>query len=195
MENFISKDYWSNRYKNDQASWDIKMVSTPIKDYIDQLENKDLKILIPGCGLGYEGEYLYNHGFKNVYLLDFSPEPLKAFKERIPEFTDDQLLVDDFFKYYGKFDLIIEQTLFCAIDPKLRSNYAKHIAELLNPGGKLVGVLFNKEFPEGPPFGGSKEEYLTYFKPWFSKIYIEKCYNSIEPRKDSELFIMLTKDN
>lgn len=195
MDNFLSAEYWNDRYKNDQAAWDIEMVSTPIKEYIDQLEDKDLKILIPGCGFGYEGEYLFKKGFKNVFLLDFSSEPLIEFKKRVPEFPDEQLLVADFFKFSGKFDLIFEQTLFCAIDPNLRPNYAKHIAELLNPGAKLVGVLFDKEFPSGPPFGGSKEEYLAYFKPWFSEIYMEKCYNSIPPRKDSELFVKLIIDN
>jgi thiopurine S-methyltransferase len=193
MTDFLSPEYWSKRYKEQNTQWDLKSPSRPIKEYIDQLENKRLKILIPGCGFGYEGEYLFKKGFKNVYLLDSSPEPLEEFKKRVPEFPSDQLIVADFFTFSNQFDLIFEQTLFCAIDPKLRPDYAKHVAELIKPGGKLVGVLFDTDFLSGPPFGGSKEEYMEYFSPWFSKIYMEKCYNSTEPRKDSELFIKMLK--
>ena len=39
----LNKEYWENRYKSDTANWDIGHISTPIKEYIDQLENKDIK--------------------------------------------------------------------------------------------------------------------------------------------------------
>ena len=50
--------------------------STPIKEYIDQLSDKSMRILIPGCGYGHEAVYLIQKGFSNVHVLDFSPEPL-----------------------------------------------------------------------------------------------------------------------
>jgi len=62
--------YWSKRYEENQTGWDIGYPSTPIKTYVDQLENKDLKILIPGAGNAYEAEYLWQQGFKNVHVLD-----------------------------------------------------------------------------------------------------------------------------
>jgi SAM-dependent methyltransferase len=160
---------------------------------VDQLTNKDLRILIPGCGSGYEGEYLFKNGFKHVHLLDFSPQPLVAFKNRVPEFPEKQLHVGDFFEHHGSYDLVIEQTLFCAIDPKLRRAYAEKAASLLKKGGKLVGVMFNREFEGGPPFGGSAEEYLTYFRDHFSTVSMEPCYNSIAPRAGSEVFVKMTK--
>jgi len=37
--------------------------------------------------------------------------------------------------------------------------------ELLNPKGKLIGLLFQFPLTEvGPPFGGSKEEYNSLFE-------------------------------
>lgn len=193
MTDFLSAGYWSNRYTDKKTGWDIGMASTPIKEYIDQLENKDLKILIPGCGFGYEGEYLFKNGFSNVNLLDFSLEPLISFKDRNPDFPESQLHIGDFFEHQGNYDLILEQTLFCAIDPALRMKYAEHISELLKPGGKLVGLLFNREFEGGPPFGGNKEEYEIYFNPFFTSVKMDDCYNSIESRKGNELFIRMTK--
>ena len=189
--NKLSSEYWSNRYQKAQIGWDLGEISPPIKAYIDQLVDKNCTILIPGCGSGYEGTYLYRLGFLNTYLLDFAVEPLENFKIKNPDFLVSQLIQGDFFEHQGKYDLIIEQTLFCAIDPILRLKYAKKISELLKPGGKLVGVLFNRNFESGPPFGGNKEEYLEYFSKYFSNIYMENCYNSVLPRKGSELFIQI----
>lgn len=190
MEN-LSPEYWNNRYKHDTATWDLRSISPPIKAYIDQLEDKTISILIPGCGLGYEGEYLFKQGFFNVHLLDFAKEPLEAFQKRNPHFAKEHLHRNDFFKHEGQYDLILEQTLFCAIDPSLREAYVNKIVELLTTKGKLVGLFFNRTFEGGPPFGGSKEEYLSYFSSFFSTIYMEECYNSANPRLGSELFIQI----
>ena len=70
--NIKEKEYWTNRYTEQNTGWDIGYPSTPIKNYIDQLENKDIKVLIPGAGNAYEAEYIYNMGFKNVFVLDIS---------------------------------------------------------------------------------------------------------------------------
>ena len=93
-----------------------------------------------------------------------------------------------------KYDLIIEQTFFCALDPKLRPDYFQKVEELLNPGGKLVGVMFDDKLnTDKPPFGGNKEEYLTYIGSGLKIKTFERCYNSIKPRKDRELFINLVR--
>ena len=93
--------------------------------------------------------------------------------------------------HQGKYDLIIEQTFFCALDPLHRSAYAIKMNELLSKSGKLVGLLFDRSFVSGPPFGGSEEEFRKLFSQHFRLKTMERCYNSIEPRKGSELFINL----
>lgn len=193
MNDFLSPEFWSKRYQENQTGWDLKQVSPPIKEYVDQLTNKELQLLIPGCGLGYEGEYLFKKGFMNVHLLDFSEEPILEFQKRNPTFPATQLHTGDFFAHEGSYDLILEQTLFCAIDPMLRAKYAQHASSHLKPGGKLVGVLFNRDFEGGPPFGGNTAEYFNYFKKYFSEIAIEPCHNSIEPRKGTEVFVKFVK--
>lgn len=192
----LSKDWWNKRYKTGDTGWDIGYVSTPIKEYIDKLPDKSLYILIPGCGNSYEAEYLYRNGFKNTYLIDLSPLSLDNFKKRVPDFPKTQLICGDFFKHKGQYDLIIEQTFFCAIDPILRKRYAKKIHILLKSRGRLVGLLFNSELnTDHPPFGGSREEYIPYFEPYFDFHTFEIAYNSILPRKERELFINLQKKN
>lgn len=193
MTDHLSDDYWNQRYLDGATSWDLGTISPPIQAYIDQLTDKSLRILIPGAGSAHEAEYLHQQGFTNVHVLDFAPEAIAAFLKRNPTFPTPNTHVSDFFAHTNTYDLLLEQTLFCAIDPLLRPKYAEHSASLLRADGKLVGVLFNRSFEGGPPFGGSTSEYITYFSPHFREVSMEDCYNSSAPRAGSELFIRLVK--
>ena len=190
----LSSDFWNNRYLNDCAGWDMGEVSPPIKSYIDQLEDRDISILIPGAGNSYEAEYLHKSGFKNVVVVDIAAEPLKNLVERLPTFPEANLFHLDFFEFSGKFDLIIEQTFFCAIDKSLRANYAEQISTLLNVDGKLVGLMFDAPLNiENPPFGGSTDEYKAYFSPYFKHVAMNNCYNSHPSRNGREVWINIEK--
>lgn len=193
MTDHLSDDYWNQRYLDGAIGWDLGQISPPIRAYVDQLNNKDLRILIPGAGNAHEAVYINQQGFTDVHVLDFASDAIASFLKNNPDFPKGHAHVANFFDFEGEFDLIIEQTLFCAIDPLLRPNYARKASELLKMEGKLVGLLFNREFDGGPPFGGNKSEYLDYFVPYFESIFMEDCYNSIEPRSGSELFIRLVK--
>jgi methyl halide transferase len=190
----LNEAYWSNKYLEKKTGWDVGTASRPIVQYLDQIFHKDIKILIPGAGNAYEAQYAFESGFKNVHILDFSPLPIQNFRQSCPTFPKDNIFCMDFFEHKGQYDLILEQTFFCALEPRQRTLYASKMYELLNPGGKLVGVLFSKEFDHpGPPFGGQKEEYEQYFQRFFDRVYMEDCYNSITPRSGSELFIKIEK--
>ena len=101
------------------------------------------------------------------------------------------MIHSDFFTLNTTFDLILEQTFFCALPPEMRTQYVEKMASLLNPKGKLAGLLF--DFPlttEGPPFGGSATEYLNLFSDKFTIKTLEKAHNSIKPRQNKELFFI-----
>ena len=190
----LDKDFWNNRYVGKQIGWDLGAPSTPLKEFIDTLEDKSTRILIPGCGNAYEAEYLHQQGFDNVFVIDIAPLALEGFKERAPHFPQDHLFCGDFFEHEGEYDLILEQTFFCALNPQLRSAYAMKMNELLSEKGKLAGVMFSFELTEkGPPFGGSAEEYKVYFEDYFEIKSLTPCLNSIKPRLGSELWVELVK--
>jgi SAM-dependent methyltransferase len=190
----FDKEYWNNRYLKGATGWDIGYVSTPLKEYFDQLTNKELRILIPGCGNAYEAEYLTELGFKNVFLIDWSDIALNNFKRKVHHIPDNQLFCEDFFEHKSNYDLIVEQTFFSSILPSERTNYAKKVHELLVPGGKLAGLLFDDPLNDDqPPFGGNKAEYVKYFEPYFELKVFERAYNSIKPRMGRELFMLLVK--
>lgn len=192
----LNNKYWDERYLNNQKGWDVGEITTPIKQFVDGVENREMAILIPGCGNAYEAEYLLKKGFNNITLLDISPVLVADIVKKFDQYIGSSLKVvcADFFEFDGEYDLILEQTFFCAIDPSMRRKYVDKVVELLNPSGKLAGVLFNMEFEkQGPPFGGNREEYLTLFE---KKLVVEKmelCYNLIKPRENNELFFIATK--
>jgi SAM-dependent methyltransferase len=194
METKLNQDYWNTRYLQQNTGWDLKQVSPPIKNYIDQLASKDLKILIPGCGNAWEAKYLAEQGFSNIALIDIAPALVNELQQQVKQYGSIQIICGDFFELNDSYDLILEQTFFCALHPSLRQAYTFKMHQLLKENGKLVGVLFNTQFEKkGPPFGGSIEEYEPLFAPYFQLKTITSCYNSYSKRQGTELFIQLIK--
>jgi thiopurine S-methyltransferase len=190
----LDESYWDNRYKTHNTGWDLGEISPPLKSYIDQLVDKSIRILIPGGGNSYEAEYLFNQGFKNVFVVDVSITALDNIAMRVPDFPKQQLIHSNFFDLEMTFDLILEQTFFCALHPNLRSDYALKMNSLLSENGKLIGLLFNVPLNEDhPPFGGHRDEYIKYFETIFHIDIMDTCYNSIFSRTGRELFIKLLK--
>lgn len=190
----LDENFWTSKYDSKLTGWDIGYVSRPLKEYIDTLNDKNLKILIPGGGNSYEAEYLHNSGFKNVYVIDISIRPLQNLRKRLPDFPENHLIHGDFFALATQFDLILEQTFFCALHPELRTDYANKMHELLTDDGKLVGLLFNISLNDDhPPFGGNEHEYRELFGQKFDVEIMETAYNSIPARAGNELFIKMKK--
>jgi len=189
-------DFWTHKYQHEDLGWDVGYASNPLKAYFDQIREQDSKILIPGCGNAYEANYLLESGFTDIHILDFSHfliDQLKAYF--YPQYQHRlSIHCEDFFAHKGQYDLIIEQTFFCSLKPSYRPDYVRKMHELLVNKGRLAGVLFT--FPltnEGPPFGGSIEEYQQHFAPYFNILALEPCQTSIAPRMGNECFMILEK--
>lgn len=190
---YLDADFWNQRWAKSLIGWDIGYVSPPIENYIDGITDKEINILIPGCGNAYEAEYLLLKGFKKITIIDIASKAVEILKEKFHD-TDVKVICEDFFQHQEKYDLIIEQTFFCAIHPNDRMNYVKKVHDLLNKNGRLVGLLFNRDFNRnGPPFGGNKEEYRRLFQNNFNLKTLAPAYNSIPARQGSEVFINFIK--
>lgn len=187
------KDYWNILYDKEDIGWDIGFPSPAIKEYVDQLDTKELPVLIPGCGNAYEAEYLLAKGFNDITLIDIAPTLTAALEKKFKKDIGRRIkiITGDFFDHHGSYRLILEQTFLSALDPSLRTRYADKMHSLLVKGGHLAGVLFNQEFEGGPPYGGTAQEYKLMFSKKFTIKTLELCYNSIERRKGSEVFINL----
>lgn len=190
----LDQEYWNERHLSGDTPWDIKKTSPPLKAYIDQLTDKNISILIPGAGHFQDADYFYVNGFQNITICDISSVAVEKIKNNLRNKPEIKYINNDFFKLTGQYDLILEQTFFCAINPGQWQKYADKMLQLLSTNGKLVGVLFGKEFDQpGPPFGGNLTEYKTLFNSGLHILTMEMCYNSIPQRLGNELFFICKK--
>ena len=189
---------WEKLYIDGDTGWDL---GNPTPVFVNIAKNlKPANICILGCGHGYDAIMFRKLGF-NVTAVDFAPSPIKYIDEKAAELS---LTINTIQKnifsltpdYNNQFDYIIEQTCFCAIDPKKRNEYGKLVFDLLKSGGKLIGLWFplDKKIEEGgPPHAVSEEEIKTLFnRGW---VLIEERFpkNSIEPRSGREKLIIFKK--
>jgi len=190
----LTKNYWETKYQTNDIGWDIGNISPPLKAYIDGIKDKNLRILIPGAGNSYEASYLLEKGFKNVTIVDLAEQPLANIIKRCPKFPSNKLINTNYFDFEGQFDLILEQTFFCAIHPTQRKNYVEKSNQLLVDKGEIAGLFFDFPLsPKGPPYGGSYDEYKSLFEDRYTIKTLEPCYNSLKPRANNELFFIFEK--
>ena len=193
---FLNAQYWNQRYQEGNIPWNTGTVTPALINYLSDFP-RDTSILIPGVGTSREGITLANMGFTNITFNDYSTHALDKLQTALEEEGFEHVfryIGGDFFELQGAYDIIMEQTFFCALDPSLRQRMVEKVADLLRPEGIWFGVLFRTEFDRlGPPFGGSEEIY----KELFTKImYIEEmtiCQDSIPARDGNELFFICKK--
>jgi hypothetical protein len=188
----LNSTYWTERYAQGSTGWDIGAPSPPLMEFVRGFDKK-AHILIPGAGNSHDWIALKTLGYSNVFALDFASEPIDRLKALNPEWSDG-LIQEDFFEHLATYDLILEQTFFCALPPERRPDYVKKMNDLLKDQGTLGGVLFGVDFErEGPPFGGNEAEFRRLFASHLNIRKMEACYNSIPPRKGAELFFIAKK--
>ncbi|MBD0725318.1 thiopurine S-methyltransferase [Flavobacterium sp. L1I52] len=194
-ESPLDQNYWDAQYKSKATGWDLGEIAPPIKNFIDSLENKNSRILIPGCGNTYEAIYLLAKGFTNITIIDIAPTLVALLQEKFANNANIKIILGDFFEHKGEYDVIIEQTFFCALPPFMRQKYVWKMHQLLARNGILAGLLFNRDFDVNPPFGGNQKEYEMLFKAGFHFEKLEVALDSAAPRKDTELFFEFQKNN
>lgn len=193
-DNNTEKAFWDDRWASGSTGWDLGRVSPELQKFFDLLPDKNAAILIPGCGNAYEAEYLLNNGFTNVTLIDISPTLVRNLRSKFQNNSSIRILEGDFFQLNETYDVIVEQTFFCAIPPSMRVDYVQKMVKILTEKGILGGLLFNRDFEGGPPFGGSKEEYLKLFQEHGLEIIeMEMAMNSIPARQGTEVFFQARK--
>ncbi len=196
QQNQLDWAYWDNQWAAGQTGWDIGYVAPALKDWFDSIEDKSLSVLIPGCGNAHEAEYLLSIGFTNITVIDIAPVAVRILKEKFSNQPNIQVIQGDFFEHEGAYDVIVEQTFFCAIDPLLRASYCEKMQKLLKPNGVLGGLLFDRKFEQGPPFGGCKCEYTPIFhKNGLEVLEMDITGGSIPERQGSELFFKAKSKN
>lgn len=57
-EKSLDQNYWNTRWANNETGWDIGYPAPAITNYMAQVPDKHIAILIAGCGNAYEAAFL-----------------------------------------------------------------------------------------------------------------------------------------
>lgn len=192
--------YWDGLYAQKEDGWELGGPSPPLARIIRTLAAKATpRAVVPGCGRGHEVIALAEHGI-DATGLDFAVDAVAGARANIERaFAAGRLKAParveriDLFtaasSNLGPFDLAVEHTCFCAIDVARRDEYVQVIADLLRPGGKLIGLFYAHERPGGPPYATTEKEVRERLAARFDVVRAEVAPDSIDRRKDNELFV------
>jgi len=181
---------WQRHYDENDLGWDLGQVAPPFVKLWEEGKLPLGKVLVPGCGRGHEVQFFAENGFA-VTAIDFSAGAVTYLKNALQERNlEGRVLHQDFFSlddtHDGVYDLVIEQTFFCAIAPRQRQDYVLNVARMLKPGGMLVGLFYHTDKQGGPPYNTTREDIETHFSEKFKIQELYKTTLSSEQRKGKE---------
>ena len=184
----VEADFWEVRYRENFIPWDAGQVPQLLIAYVGRV-TAPRKTLVPGCGSAYEVRFLVEHGW-DVLAIDFSPAAVAAAREVLGPLAG-QVRQEDFFSPTLKpqeFDFVYERAFLCALPRRMWSDWARRIAELIAPGGRLGGFFYFDDSERGPPFGLKAGELEDLLSSCFRLIETATPHDSIKVFEGKELW-------
>ena len=196
MEGYSQED-WQRHYDEGDLGWDLGHVAPPFVDFLESNAIFPCKTLVPGCGRGHEVIFFGENGF-DVTAVDYSIGAVNHLNSvTLERKLNIRVLNLDFFELDSThdrfYDLLIEQTFFCAISPSQRPLYVETVARILKKGGMIVGLFYHTGQEGGPPFNTTRQDIIKHFSGLFEIRELTQAKNSAEKRKDKEWLAILIK--
>jgi len=168
--------FWEEIYQNGRAGWDLGGPTPALRRLLESgelapgrmtLATAASAVVVLGAGRGHDAREFARHGFR-VTAVDFAAHAVVSMRRLAdPQAPIDILQADIFTLPHTMdhtFDVVLEYTCFCAINPARRGEYADLVARLIKPGGAYVALLFPlDQHKGGPPFAVSADEALSLF--------------------------------
>jgi thiopurine S-methyltransferase len=143
------------RFRGGVTPWDAGGAPPRLVAWLES-RTEPMRVLIPGCGSGYEAAEFAARGHE-VLAIDFSDAALEAAQRVLKRFPG-VLKKADFFALAGElFDLVYERAFLCALPRRLWPDWGRRVAELVRPGGELAGFFYLDDNERGPPYGIRRE--------------------------------------
>ena len=192
-------EYWENSYKSGDIGWDLGG-PTPIFDDWIQSKKASLSICILGAGNGWDAINFAEKGH-NVTAVDFAESAINNMHiSAIERGIQINLVHSDIFNlenlFTHTFDIVLEYTCFCAINPGRRVDYVSMTNHILKPKGKLVAILYPIDEginDNGPPFSVDIDKTINLFSKYFILDTKDIPTLSIDRRKGREIFVIFQK--
>lgn len=160
--------FWDTRYRSGVTPWDAGGVPPRLVKWLDLRQSK-ARILVPGCGSGYEVRALAARGHE-VLAIEISDAAIEAASRELGALSGRIKKADFFTLEAAPFDLIYERAFMCALPRRLWSQWAARVAELVRPGGELAGFFYFDDHERGPPFGISREQLVELLREHFERV-------------------------
>ena len=156
-----TRNFWDQRFAAGDTPWDRGGANPQLGIWLVTGALKPCRILVPGCGSGYEVAMLAQAGF-DVTALDYAAEAIARTRGKLDaEGLKATLVEADALAWQPAkgFDAIYEQTCLCALYPDLWRDYADRLHRWLAPGGRLFALFVQllragaaEGTIEGPPY-------------------------------------------
>jgi SAM-dependent methyltransferase len=189
---------WQRRYEEKDTPWDKGAAAPPLVEFLREGRISG-RVLVPGCGRGHDARALAAQPNTSVVGLDLSPEAVAQAKALTPGVgANVSFITGDFFRLPKKlvrsFAWVVEHTCFCAIDPRLRPDYAAAAASALRTDGILFAIFYLDPRSEtAPPFPVTRDELDALFGPSFNLLEEWVPKTSFPGREQRELIRLLQK--
>jgi SAM-dependent methyltransferase len=171
--------FWNQRYASGETPWVLHKIPATLRSFLKRTRRKG-RVLIPGCGTDHGVIKAFADAGFEVTAIDFSPVALAETKKGLGNFNGKIMRADFCKSDFGRcFDLVYERTFLCAMHPRRWARYAKRVAELLRPGGKLIGIFFYGTEPEPPPYPINKTQAAKLFGKYFRLLRDLKVSDSV----------------
>jgi len=189
---------WQEAWEEGRTPWDAGASPPVLEALVDDRELPTGTALVPGCGSGYDVVTLARDPDRRVLGIDLSPVARDRFAAlRAESHTPEErarVAVADFFTDEldgAPFALIWDYTFLCALPPELREAWAARMAEILDPDGELVTLIFPVHpkplHPGGPPYPMPPELARGLLEPQgFAATTLEPVRHSHPPRQGRE---------
>lgn len=157
---------WEQRYQQGKTGWDRGKCSPNLIKWLEQGELKPCRVLVPGCGNGYEVLEFAQRGF-DVVAVDIAPSAVGNVNSMLAKHNlTAQIIEADLFQldFTGQpVDAIYEQTCLCALAPTQWQDYEQWLYQSLKEGGKLYAQFMQTGKAGGPPYHCDMSEMKTLF--------------------------------
>lgn len=173
-----STEFWDSRYSAGKTPWDFGGIPAALQSYL--ITARPGRVLIPGCGSGYEVRAFHERGW-DVLAVDYSPDGIERARQVLGALADKVVLADFFTHNFEahRFNVVYERTFLCSMPPAEWPKYARRVAELLVDGGKLVGFFFYGHEDDGPPYPLTEADARALFAGKFTRIVDEPVADSL----------------
>lgn len=185
----MEKQFWLNIWHKDHTPFHRSQTNPLLVKHWPKLAlNASARVFVPLCGKSVDVIYLSEH-HKHIIANELSEKAILALfssiqqKAKYTHINDDfkhaeakniEVYIGDFFQLtktqIGNVDAIYDRAALVALPADIRARYAEKLAELANPGVKvlLISNHYQEGLIDGPPFSVSEADIDTLFNEHFT---------------------------